>query len=310
MKIGFNLCTPSNKGCRALDNALAQLVHEVCPEAVIQPYPSGYTDEHFDAYICIGGDSPTYWDTVEFDVTRNAIKNGVPSLGLGLDLSPRLGRYTDIPAKILRYMSLMDQLTVRSSGSQDLLKRYNVPNTKIPDLAWCLNAQPCNYIVPENTIAFSAYQPVERLTEWLKGLIWELKAQGYTVLQLIEDQRSVPMDHVEATPVDATWEQNITILSKCKALITTGFHAAICGYKAGIPVMTLPVQEKTYWLAEELNLPKPLPFAAIQSPRYICNELQKLIDNPPKVEIPKHDKTIELIKGFFDEYVTGFSDNQ
>lgn len=306
MRIGFNFGPGSNKGCKALEHATTRIIKAIDASAAIQPYPSGYTDEHFDAFLCIGGDTSAYWDTAEFGITRNAIKNGVPTLGLGLDLSPRLGKYTTLPPVSLRHLALMDELFVRSNGSKKLLERYGIPSTTIPDLAWILDPEPIDYEVPDNTVAIAAYQGIENLESLVHSLVWELRAQGYNVIQLREAFRHVPMDGLELTPVDATWEQNITILSKCKALITTGFHAAICGYKAGIPVMTLPVQEKTYWLAEELNLPKPIPFAAIQSPRYICSELKRLIDNPPKIEIPSHENTIELIRGFFNEYIPSF----
>ncbi len=306
MRIGFNFGPGSNKGCKALEHATTRIIKAIDASAIIQPYPSGYTDKHFDAFLCIGGDTSAYWDTSEFGITRNAIKKGVPTLGLGLDLSPRLGRYTAIPPVSLRHLALMDELFVRSNGSKKLLERYGIPSTTIPDLAWILDPEPIDYEVPDNTVAIAAYQSIENLESLVHSLVWELRTQGYNVIQLREAFRHVPMDGLELTPVAATWEQNITILSKCKALITTGFHAAICGYKAGIPVMTLPVQEKTYWLAEELNLPKPIPFAAIQSPRYICSELKRLIDNPPKIEIPSHENTIELIRGFFNEYIPSF----
>lgn len=309
MRIGFNFGPPNNKGCKALERALQNLIHIIEPNAEIKPYTSGYTDEVFDAYFCIGGDNVAYWDTLEFSVTKNALRHGIPTFGFGLDISPRLGRYVDIPQMTVKYLARMDKLALRSSGSQRLLEKYDIPSVKVPDLAWILNAEPIDYEVPENTVAIAAYQPIAHLDKLIHALVWELRAQGYNVIQVLEGTGFVPMNDLPITPMKARWEQNITILSKCKALIATGFHAAICGYKARIPVMTLPVQEKTYWLAEELGLPKPIPFSAIQAPRYICSELKKLIDNPPKIEIPNHEQTIEVLRGFFHEYVPEFSDN-
>lgn len=303
MLIGFNMGPGTNKGYRAMQHAAEKMIHQLIPDAAFKPYPSGYTDEHYDAYLCLGGDHPAYWDTAEFQITEAALKNGVPTLGFGLEISPKLGRYTQVPPMMQRYLALMDGLLVRSHGSQRLLEKYGIQSGVIPDLAWYLDPEPIDYEVPKNTIAIAAYQSIEGIDKLLQTIVWELRSLGYNVIQLRENFRHFNMEDLETTPLNTSWEQNITILSRCKALITTGFHAAICGYKAGIPVMTLPVQEKTYWLAEELGLQKPLPFSALQAPKYVCNELKKLIDNPPKVEIPDHENTIKLIRGFFNEYI-------
>lgn len=295
MLIGVNKMPFSNKGCEALDRGFRKIISKVLPDAEIRYFNSSYVETLPDLYFCIGGDNLAYFDVLEVDVTRNAIAYGIPTIGLGLDISPKLGGYSHLPNEILSILYRMDAIVVRSEGSRKGLEHYGITADVAPDIAWDCEPEPCDFDIPDNAIGLCFYQGLEGLQDSVQKLVYALKAKGYEPVLFPESGMSIPVTGVTNVPSEYNWFQFITLMKKCKALITTGFHAAIAGYKAQIPVMLLPLQQKSYWLAEELRLPEPIAFSALTTPDYIVFEVEKLIANPPKVEIPNCSCYEELL---------------
>lgn len=282
MSILINRLPFRHKGYAAQDKVIRGLLSG----KDIQYAASHFIPAEAEAMVVIGGNRFCTAAVPESSAMKRPFQHGLKVVGCSLSVHPNFGRYKGLSKGLYPFLKNCARLSVSTKGCQEFLKAYGIEAEVIPDLLLLAEEEPVDFTVPPDTVVIAAYHPVQDMQKHLQPVVWKLKSAGFNLIQLPMTPAVVPLDGVPLLSPKYTYGQFLTILRQCKGLLTTGHSAAAAGYKAGIAVLCLPVNQQGYWLGEDIAPQTVLPFSTLTAPEYPVSHLQKLIEGCPEYSMP------------------------